>query len=71
MEGILLDIESVLSPYAALSGLALLGIVTGGIILGYMADEEKDGKKVFWAESPFTDVSEEAPAEKVKYLRAA
>jgi len=37
-----------------------------------MADEEARGKRIFWAESPFTDVSvTEAPVENVRYLRAA
>jgi len=71
MEGILLDIESFVSPITALFGLVLLGIGVGAILLGYMADEEKSGKRIFWAESPFTDVSEAPPVEGVPYRRAA
>jgi hypothetical protein len=72
MEGILFDIEMFASPVAVLLGLVLLAIGVGGILLGYMADEEASGKRIFWAESPFTDVSvDEAPVESVKYLRAA
>jgi len=48
----------------------LLAIGACGILLGYMADEEASGKEIFWAESPFTDVSE-APAEGVPYRLAA
>ncbi|MGZ9190579.1 MAG: hypothetical protein ACXW39_11040 [Nitrospira sp.] len=70
MEGILLDIETFTSPVTVLLGLVLLAIGVGGILLGNMADEEASGKRIFWAESPFTDVSE-APVEKVRYLRAA
>ena len=72
MEGILFDIEMFTSPVTALLGLALLAIGVCGILLGYMADEEASGKAIFWAESPFTDVSvSETPAASVRYLRAA
>lgn len=70
MEGILLEIESFASPITVLSGLVLLAVAAYGILLGHMADEEAKGKKVFWAESPFTDVAEK-PEERVRYLRAA
>jgi hypothetical protein len=72
MEGILFDIEAFASPVSVLLGLVLLAIGACGIVLGYMADEEASGKEIFWAESPFTDVSvDEAPVESVTYRRAA
>ena len=72
MEGILFDIEMFSTPITVLLGLVLLAIGVCGILLGYMADEEASGKRIFWAESPFTDVSEgETQAENVRYLRAA
>lgn len=71
MEGILLDIGTFASPIAVLSGLVLLGIAVCGILLGRMADEEAKGKKVFWAESPFTDISEAGLPEEREYLEAA
>jgi hypothetical protein len=64
MEGILFDIEMFTSPISVLAGLALLVIAAGVILLGHTADEEAKGRRVFWAESPFTDVSEVAPTEK-------
>jgi hypothetical protein len=70
MEGILLDIDMFASPVTALLGLVLLAIAACGILLGYMADEERSGKVIFRAESPFTDVGE-AAVENVRYLRAA
>jgi hypothetical protein len=70
MEGILLDIKMFTSPFTVLSGLVLLAIGACDILLGHMADEEASGKRIFWAESPFTDIGE-APVEKVEYLRAA
>jgi len=72
MEGILFDIEMFASPVTVLLGVVLLAIGACGILLGYMADEEAGGKEVFWAESPFTDVSvSETPADSGRYLRAA
>ena len=72
MEGILFDIEMFTTPITVLLGVVLLAIGACGILLGYMADEEASGKHVFWAESPFTDVSvSDTPAESVRYLRAA
>ncbi|MHB1012278.1 MAG: hypothetical protein ACYC37_05160 [Desulfobacteria bacterium] len=70
MEGILFDIEVFGSPINVLLGVVLLAIGACGILPGYMAEEEASGKRIFWAESPFTDISE-APVESVKYLRAA
>ena len=70
MEGILLDIEMFTSPVTVLLGLVLLAIGVCGIFLGYMADEEASGKRIFWAESPFTNVGE-APVERAMYRRAA
>jgi hypothetical protein len=72
MEGILFDIEMFATPVTVLLGLVLLAIGVCGIFLGYMADEEASGKHIFWAESPFTDVSvSDAHVENVRYLRAA
>jgi hypothetical protein len=72
MEGILFDIEMFSTPITVLLGVVLLAIGACGILLGYMADEEASGNEIFWAESPFTDVSvSETPAESVRYLRAA
>ena len=70
MEGILMDIEMFATPVTVLLGVVLLAIGACGILLGYLADAERSGKGIFWAESPFTDVGE-TPAESVRYLRAA
>jgi len=70
MEGILFD-TVFSSPVALLSGLLLIAIAWSAILLGSMADKEASGRKVFWAESPFTDIGEAAPAEGVKYPKAA
>ena len=72
MEGIALTTEFIGSVIAYLGGVALLAFVVGGILLGYMAEEESSGKEIFRAESPFTDVGvSETAVENVRYLRAA
>ena len=72
MEGIALTTEFIGSVIAYLGGVALLAFVVGGILLGYMAEEESSGKEIFWAESPFTEVGvSETAVENVRYLRAA
>ncbi len=73
MEGILFDTGMFASPFTVVFGLVLLLAMDAcGILLSYMADEEESGKRIFWAESPFTDVSgSEAAVEEVRYLPAA
>ena len=72
MEGILIEMESFAPIGVFFAGVTLLALVATAILLGYTADEETSGKHVFWAESPFTDVSvSETPAEGVRYLKAA
>ncbi|MHB1025925.1 MAG: hypothetical protein ACYC24_09520 [Desulfobacteria bacterium] len=71
MGGIALATEFI-GSVAYMGGVALLAFVASGILLGYMADEEASGKRIFWAESPFTDVSEsEESVESIPCLRAA
>lgn len=72
MEGILFEIETIVSPIAVLSGLALLAVAACGILLGYMSEEESKGNRLFWAEWPIPETGEtEAPVEGVKVPRAA
>ncbi len=71
MEGILFDIETLVSPVGILAGLALLAIAVASILLGDMADREAKGESIFWAESPFRDIGAVAPADGVKYPKAA
>lgn len=71
MEGIIYDIAVFTSPVAFLCGVALLAVGACAVLLGTMADEEAKGHRVFWAESPFTGIEEPAPAERVKYPKAA
>ncbi|MFI5179917.1 MAG: hypothetical protein ACHQPI_00820 [Thermoanaerobaculia bacterium] len=49
MEGILTEI--IITPGVFLSAVALLAFAFGGILLGYLSDLEKAGKRFFWTES--------------------
>ena len=50
MEGILLD-NLVIGSGMFLSGIVLLVLAFGLILVGYLADQEKAGKRFFWVES--------------------
>lgn len=69
MEGILLDLGTAVSPWPFMGALAALALAAGTILLGYMAEEEKAGRRLFWAEWPLPE-REEAPGEE-EYRMAA
>lgn len=46
-----------------LSALSLLVLVVGGILLGHLEDEEKTGKRFYWAEWPLPESEPEVPGE--------
>ena len=50
MEGILLDVVAAESG-VFLSGIVLLLLAFGAILMGYIADQQKAGKRFFWTES--------------------
>jgi hypothetical protein len=60
MEGILLDLGTAVSPWNVIGALNALAFAAGTILLGYTADEEEAGRRLFWAEWPLPE-SEEAP----------
>jgi len=62
METILTD-YLVLESGAFLGALALLVIVIGGVLLGRLADEERTGKRFFWAEWPLPEAEPRVPGE--------
>ncbi|HEU5249874.1 MAG TPA: hypothetical protein VFW15_07790 [Thermoanaerobaculia bacterium] len=68
--------EAILSDYlllesgAFVGALALLVLVLGGILLGRLADEEKTGKRFFWAEWPLPG-AEPRTTEEGRVSRAA
>ncbi len=58
--------EGILTNFAVGSGvllgeLALLALVVGGILLGRLSDEEKTGKRFYWAEWPLPESEAGAP----------
>jgi hypothetical protein len=69
MEGILTEYV-VLGSGVFLSALALLVLVFGGVLLGRLADEERTGKRFFWAEWPLPESEPDVPAE-LDVMRAA
>ena len=58
MEGIALTTEFIGSIIAYLGGVALLAFVVSVILFGYMAEEERKGNRLFWAEWPLSETGE-------------
>lgn len=69
MEGILTE-TVVLGSGVFLSALALLVLVFEGVLLARLADEERTGKRFFWAEWPLPESEPHVPAE-LDVMRAA
>jgi hypothetical protein len=55
MEGILLSIEALTSPWGVIGGISLLAIATVSSVFGYAAEEERAGRRLFWAEWPIPE----------------
>jgi hypothetical protein len=55
MEGVILELETLVSPWNVIAGTCLLAIVAGMVLFGYMAEEEKTGRRLFWAEWPIPE----------------
>lgn len=70
MEGIILGLEALTSPLSFIGGVSLLAVVVGVVSFGYMAEEEKAGRRFYWAEWPIPG-SEEPSSEKVELRLAA
>ena len=68
MEGILSEIT--VGAGVFLSALALLVLVIGGVLLGRLSEEEKTGRRFFWAEWPLPESEPSVPRER-EALRAA
>ncbi len=72
MEGILIELESFASVGVFFAGVILLALVATAILLGYTAEEENKGNRLFWAEWPLPGTGEpSAPAIEREYLKAA
>ena len=73
MAGIALTTEFIGSINAYLGGVALLAFVVSGVLLGYMAEEENRGERLYWAEWPIpgTEGTTETSFNEREYLKAA
>lgn len=60
MEGIYFETLTIWFGVAFTAVLALIAVVTGLFLAG-MAEEERAGARIFWAESPITGTLEAAP----------
>ena len=58
MEGILIELESFATVGAFFAGAVLLALVATAILLGYTAEEESKGNRLFWAEWPLPGTGE-------------
>ena len=65
MEGIALATEFI-GSVAYLGGIALLAFVASGVLLGYTAEEEKSGRRLYWAEWPLPEEGETAVEEEYR-----
>jgi len=70
MEGIILELEALATPLAAVVGSSLLAVVFGVVMFGYTSEEEKAGRRLYWAEWPIPG-SEEPSSEKEEFRLAA
>ena len=72
MEGILIEMESFAPVAVFFAGVILTALVATAILLGYTAEEEKSGKRLYWAEWPVPEKVETAsPAGVREYRKAA
>ncbi len=55
MEGILIDMESFAPVGVFFAGVILTALVAAAILLGYTAEEEKSGRRLYWAEWPLPE----------------
>ena len=66
MEGIVLGTEFIGSVFTYLSGVALLAFVVSVVLFGYMAEEERRGNRLYWAEWPIPETGETAAEEEIR-----
>ena len=66
MEGIALATEFIGSVFAYMGSVALFAFVGSVILFGYMAEEERKGNRLFWAEWPLPESGETAVEEEFR-----
>ncbi|HZW37266.1 MAG: hypothetical protein ACM319_07070 [Deltaproteobacteria bacterium] len=71
MEELLLNIETAGPALVFLGAVAALLFTVGAVFFGYMAEEEKNGRKLSWAEWPIPESETTTYAEAPKLRLAA
>lgn len=71
MEGVLFETEFLNATIAVAGLFAMLAVVMGVILFGYIADEEARGRRLEWLEEPLAMAGEPAQVEEVKLRKAA
>ncbi|MEW6719512.1 MAG: hypothetical protein AB1346_03590 [Thermodesulfobacteriota bacterium] len=74
MEAILIEMESLAPLGVSLAGLVPLALVAAAAFIGYTAEEERSGRRLFWAEWPLPGTEEkttETRLEEREHLEAA
>jgi hypothetical protein len=66
MEIYALGTEFIGSAFAYLAEVALLALVAGVVLFGYMSEEESRGHRLFWAEWPIPETGETAAEEEIR-----
>ena len=66
MEGILIEMESFAPVAVFFAGVILTALVATAILLGYTAEEEKSGKRLYWAEWPIPEAEESVVEEEFR-----
>lgn len=71
MEGLVLETQSFSHIIAAVGLFALLAVAMAAILLGYIADEEAEGRRIEWLEEPLAMPGEYGQAQGIKLKKAA
>ncbi len=71
MEGLILGTEAFGSALTFIAALSLLIIAVSAVFFGYMAEEEKKGRRFHWAEWPVNETEETAKEDVVRIRLAA
>ena len=66
MEGIILSLEALTSPWSIIGGVSLLAVVVGVVLFGYLSEEEKAGRRFYWAEWPIPSTEETSFEEELR-----
>ena len=66
MEGILIELESLASVGVFFAAVILTVLVARAILLGYTAEVESKGNRLFWAEWPLPETGEPEEEEAIR-----